>query len=72
MLIKLQVHAGSRVASLVKKADAAYEVWVRAPAKRGLANKAAVGILAKALSQEAGNLRIIKGRKSPNKIVEVL
>ncbi len=66
MLIKLKVHPDSKQSSIVKKADDAYEVWVKAPAERGLANSAALQALAKALNQDAKRLHIIKGATSPN------
>ncbi|OGR52563.1 MAG: hypothetical protein A3I11_05105 [Elusimicrobia bacterium RIFCSPLOWO2_02_FULL_39_32] len=72
MLIKLKVHPDSKKSSLVKKTEDAYEVWVRAPRERGLANKAALEFLAKALNQNPGRLHIVKGATSPNKIVKVL
>lgn len=70
MLIKLKVHAGSKAAALLKKAQNSYEVWVRAAAERGLANKAALESLAQALNQNPKQLRIVKGSRSPNKIVK--
>lgn len=72
MLIKLKVHPDSKQNALLKKAEDAYEVWVKAPAERGLANRAALQTLAKALNQNSGRLHIIKGAASPNKIVKVL
>lgn len=72
MLIKLKVHPDSRQSALVKKADDAYEVWVKAAAERGLANAAALRILAQALRQDVRRLHIIKGATSPNKIIKVL
>ena len=72
MLIKLKVHADSNRAALAKKADDAYEVWVTAPAERGLANSASLQVLAKALNQDVKRLHIIKGATFPNKIVKVL
>lgn len=72
MLIKLKVHADSRHAAVSKKADDAYEVWVTVPAERGLANAAALQMLARALNQNVGRLHIVKGATSPNKIVKVL
>ncbi|MBI4670020.1 MAG: DUF167 domain-containing protein [Elusimicrobia bacterium] len=72
MLIKLKVHADSKSTTFAKKSDDSYEIWVRAPAERGLANKAALNVLAEALNQNAGRLRIIKGSQSPNKIVKIL
>ena len=72
MLIKLKVHADSRRAAVSKKSDDAYEIWVTAPAERGLANSAALQTLAKALNRDAKRLHIIKGATSPNKVVKVL
>lgn len=72
MLIKLKVHPDSKQTPVVKKADDAYEVWVKAPAERGLANRSALQALAKVLNQNVGKLYIIKGATSPNKIVKVL
>ena len=72
MLIKLKVHPDSKQSTLLKKAEDAYEVWVKAPAERGLANTAVLHILAKTLKQNVGRLHIIKGATSPNKIVKVL
>ncbi|MBI4370537.1 MAG: DUF167 domain-containing protein [Elusimicrobia bacterium] len=69
--IKLKVHLDSKRSSIAKKADDAYEVWVRAPAERGLANQEAIESLARALSQPAKRLRIVKGSQSPNKIVRI-
>lgn len=70
MLIKLKVRASSKKDLVLKKAQDSYEVFVRAPAERGLANKAALGLLARALNHPAGRLRIVKGAHSPGKIVE--
>ena len=72
MLIKLKVHPDSKQSSIVKKADDCYEVWVKSPAERGLANTAALHALAKVLQQNVSRLHIIKGATSPNKIVKVL
>ena len=71
MLLKLKVHAASRETRLDKKAPDSYEIWVKSPAERGLANHAALAALAGALKCEAKRLRIVKGATSPNKIVKV-
>ena len=72
MLVKLKVHAGSRETRVSKRAPDSYEVWVKAQAERGLANKAALAALAGALAVEPKRLRIVKGATSPSKIVKVL
>ena len=71
MLIKLKVHAASRENRVAVRAPDCYEVWVKAPAERGLANQAALAALAGALKCEAKLLRIVKGATSPSKIVKL-
>lgn len=71
VLVKLKVHAGAKRAALSRKAEDAYEVWVKSPAERGLANAEALGILAGALGRSAKSLRLVKGATSPGKIVQV-
>lgn len=71
MLLKVKAHASSKEDSCVKKAEDSYEIWVRAPALRGLANQAVLGLLARALNRNPKQLRVIKGSQAPNKIVQV-
>lgn len=71
MLIKLKVHAASNGSSLTKKAPDTFEVWVRAPAKDGRANREALAALSKALGRDVRGLHIVKGATSPNKIVKI-
>ena len=47
------------------------KVWVRAPAERGKANAAVEEILAAALGVGAGQARIVAGRTSARKVVEI-
>ncbi len=70
-LIKLKVKAGSRRDCTLRRAEDSFEICVRAPAARGLANQAALAALGLALGVEAKRLRIIKGSTSPAKIVQV-
>jgi uncharacterized protein YggU (UPF0235/DUF167 family) len=69
MLIRLKVHAGERRDRLEPRAEGVYELWVRAPAERGLANAAALALLASELGCPPKSLRLIKGSRSPSKIV---
>ena len=71
MLIKLRVHPGSKTDSVRKKSEDHFEVWVKAPAENGRANAAALVLMGKALSVPAGTLRLVKGGRSPSKIIEV-
>ena len=72
MLIRLKVHPDERRDRVEKRAEGSYELWVRAPAERGLANEAALSLLARELGCEAKSLRLVKGSRSPSKIVQRL
>lgn len=71
MYIKVKVHAGEKKNLLKEKSPDAFEVWVKAPAERGLANEAVRALLAEHLGVEAKKLRLIKGTTSPAKIYEI-
>lgn len=71
MLIKLRVHPDSKKDAVLRKAPDLFEIWVRAPAERGRANAACLALLAGELGVSAGRIRLIKGGKSPSKIVEI-
>jgi len=72
MYIKVKVHAGEEKNLVKTKAPDAFEIWVKAPAERGLANEAVRVLLGEQLGVEAKKLRLIKGATSPAKIFEVL
>lgn len=72
MLFRLKVHPDSRRDRLERRGESAYELWVRAPAERGLANASALALLARELGCPAKALRLVKGATSPSKIVERL
>ena len=72
MLIRLKVHADARENRLERRSDAAYEIWVKAPAERGLANGACLELLARELKCPAKSFYLVKGSRSPSKIVKRL
>jgi uncharacterized protein YggU (UPF0235/DUF167 family) len=72
MFIKLKVHPDSKTEKIIRKSTDKYEIWVRAPAERGLANSAALNMLAVELKIEVKRLVIVKGSHSPSKIVKIL
>ncbi len=71
MLIRLKVHPGERRDRVERRAEGVYELWVRAPAERGLANAAALGLLARELGCPPRSLRLVKGARAPSKIVDL-
>ena len=71
-LYRLKVHANDSRDRLEERGPDAFEAWVRAPAKQGKANAAALALLATRVGVEAKRLRIVKGAQAPSKIVTVL
>ena len=69
VLIRLKVHPDERCNRIELRSENVYELWVKAKAERGLANAAALMLLAQELNCMGGALRLIKGSKSPSKIV---
>ena len=71
-LLRVKVHPDSREDRLEEKSPAAWEAWVRAEAEQGRANAAVLKLLARKLGVETKRLRIVKGARSPSKIVSIL
>ena len=69
---KLKVHPNSKRLKIIAKSKNAYEIWIKKPAERGLANHATIALLAKELNIESKRIKLIKGATSPSKIVEIL
>lgn len=67
--MRLKVHAAAREDRLERRGESAYEIWVKAPPERRLANAAALSLLARELGCPAKCLRLVKGSTSPSKIV---
>ena len=72
VFIKLKVHPDSKEDKIIQKGGDCFEVWVRAPAERGLANKAALRLLGRQMEMPPGKLRLVKGAHSRSKIVRAL
>ena len=69
MDINVRVKTGKSINKVIKKDFAQYEVWVKAPPFKGLANKELIKILADYFNTKPSNLRIVKGLTSPVKIL---
>ncbi|MFA6433216.1 MAG: DUF167 domain-containing protein [Elusimicrobiales bacterium] len=72
MFYKLKVHPGSKANKIIKKGPDSFELWVKAPAERGLANSSAIALLAAEIKTEPKRILLIKGAQSPAKIVKVI
>ncbi len=66
--LKIKVHADEKKEKLLAKSADTFEIWVKAPAERGLANAAVRAVLAAHLGVAENKLSLIKGAASPAKI----
>ena len=69
--VKVKVVPNSKKAKVEQTEGGILRVNVDAPAKEGKANKRLVEILAKYSSKPKSSIRIVKGRTSKNKEVEI-
>jgi len=74
MRIKIKVIPNSKKSEIIKDIQEKdfLKIKVNAPAQKGKANKKLVGILAEYFNVPKAKIKIIKGEKSHNKIVEIL
>ena len=66
--LKVKVHGGEKKEKLLQKTPDSFEIWVKAPAERGLANAAVRAALAAHLGVAENKLSLVKGAASPAKI----
>ncbi len=71
MLIKIKVLADSKKEEILKEEGDCYLIKVREPAKNNLANKRVLDILSLHFNIARHKLKIVKGSRQPNKIIEV-
>ncbi len=69
--VKVKVVPNSKKAKVEQTEGGILRVNVDAPAKEGKANKRLVEILAKYFSKPKSSIRIVKGRTSKNKVIEI-
>ncbi len=72
LLLKVKVHPSSKREEVIRKAVDTIEIFVRAKAIGGKANDAAILSLIKFLNLPRSRVRIVRGAKSHNKLVEVI
>ena len=71
MLIKVKVFPQAGKEEIIKKSDDSFEVWVKAKPVQGQANRAVLRALAGYFNLPAGKVRLVRGFKERNKIIEV-
>lgn len=72
MYVKVRVVAGMRKEKIKKVDDVTFEMTVKEPAERNLANKRIRTILAQEYNTEEGKVRIVTGHHSQSKIFDVI
>jgi uncharacterized protein YggU (UPF0235/DUF167 family) len=69
--LKVRAHPGAKAEKVVEKPDGSLEVWTRAPAERGLANRRIAEIVRERAGNPPGGVAIVSGHTSPSKIFRV-
>ena len=71
MIINVKVKPNSKVNQVVRQADDSFLIKTTAPAKENKANEAVIKLLARELGEAKSLIRIIKGFKRRDKIIEI-
>ena len=71
MKIFVRVKPRASVSKVKKIGDTHFEVWVKAPAEKGKANKALIKALSKHFNISPSSISILSGFKSRKKVVEI-
>ncbi len=71
MYVHVRVVAGTRKEKVLKKTETEYEIWVREPAERNLANSRIREILAHEFSVPESAIRMLTGHRSPSKMYTI-
>lgn len=71
MYVKVRVVAGMRKEKVTQTDPVTFDMVVKEPAERNLANKRIRTILAKAYTVEEGEVRIVTGHHSQSKIFNI-
>ncbi len=71
MYIKVRVTPGVRKERITRLSDTEFDILVREPASRNLANRRVRELLADAFSVPLGSVRLVTGHHSPSKIFTV-
>lgn len=71
MIINVKVIPNAKENKVLKEKDR-LKVYVKAPAVDGKANKVLIEVLSKHFKTKKSNIRIIKGEKAREKVVEVI
>ncbi len=71
MYVKVRVIASARKEECVKVSNDHYDIKVKEPAERNLANNRICELIAREFSVASGAVRIINGHHSPSKLLSI-
>ena len=71
MQTRVRAHPGARVERVQLLPDDTLDVRVRAPARDGRANAAVLKAVAAALALRPGQVRLVRGERSRDKLIEL-
>jgi len=72
MLIKIKVFPGSKKDEIIKKSEDRFEIKVKEKPVMGQANQAVVWMLAVHFGISKDKIRIMRGWKQRNKLIEII
>ena len=71
MLIKAKIFVNTGKREIIQKSEDVFEIKIKAKPEMGKANAEAVKILSKFFKISEANIKLIKGRKTRNKIFKI-
>lgn len=71
MYIKIKVFSDTKKEKFTQKSEDHFEAYVKEPAKRNLANRRVMELVAARFAVPKGKVRLISGHRSPSKILRV-
>ena len=71
MIFRIKVFPNSKTQEVVKNTDTDFEVRIKEKPVAGKANKAVISALADHFNITTSQIRVVKGTKNRNKIIEI-
>ena len=71
MYIKIKVIVDAKKEKIIKKSEDHFDISVKEPAERNLANKRVLELVREYFRVYNGNVRIVSGHHSPSKIISI-
>ena len=71
MYVRVAVIPGAKKEKVTRESDTRFEMQVKEPAERNLANRRVKTLLAEHLNVQEGKIRLVTGHRSPVKMFDV-